>query len=63
MAGGSTDVPLEGSPRLRLAGLLEGGGDASEAHPSPRMRLAMLSQVKGYLENLKDSIDSIKDEM
>lgn len=30
---------------------------------SPRMRLAMLTQVRGYLENLKDSIDSIKDEV
>ncbi|XP_063865861.1 neural proliferation differentiation and control protein 1-like [Scylla paramamosain] len=37
----------------------EGGG----AVGSPRMRLAMLSQVKGYLENLKDSIDSIRDEV
>lgn len=37
----------------------ETGGAAG----SPRMRLAMLSQVKGYLENLKDSFDSMKDEV
>ncbi|KAL7642143.1 UNVERIFIED_CONTAM: hypothetical protein RMT77_006703 [Armadillidium vulgare] len=30
---------------------------------SPRMKLAMLMQVKGYIENLKGSIDSLKDEM
>lgn len=28
-----------------------------------RMRLAMLSQVRGYLENLKGSVDSIKDDV
>ena len=30
---------------------------------SPRMKLAMLSQVKGYFENLKGSLDSLKDEV
>lgn len=40
-----------------------GEEEAGGALGSPRMRLAMLSQVKGYFENLKDSIDSIKDEV
>ena len=31
--------------------------------PSPRMKLAMLMHFKSYVENLKDSLDSFKDEM
>ncbi|XP_071542842.1 neural proliferation differentiation and control protein 1 [Panulirus ornatus] len=40
-----------------------GEEESGGAVGSPRMRLAMLTQVRGYLENLKDSIDSIKDEV
>ena len=29
---------------------------------SPRTRLAMLSQMKGYLENFKGSLESLRDE-
>lgn len=45
--------------------MTEKGKEDNDLPPilSPRMRLAMLSQVKSYMENLKSSLDSLKDEV
>ena len=53
--GGSNPVTASGSPVPH-----SGTPGRAGCH---RTRLAMLGQVKGYLENFKSSVDSIKDEV
>lgn len=65
VVGGSNSSTATGSPVPPASATPSRWGDnvSDQRSSSPRVKLAMLNQVKGYLENLKTSVDSIKDEM